>query len=222
MRLAGLAFACLVIGGGVAAGYIAADRDVDVLAGFSVHDFFELTRKNSPEAYPQANRDNKLDRIIQLRTDRADVPATNVLARGDSLRQSYAAVDPAAPPPAASAEPTPLPKPRPRVQLLRRAQASYTLLSDLQIDAIRTRLKLNAEQERSWPAVEVALRGLATRLHEMRKAGEAPTELSPESPEIVKLRAAATPFFATLNGDQKRELKTLAHLIGLGKVVAAL
>jgi hypothetical protein len=137
------------------------------------------------------------------------------------LRQSYAAVDPAAPP-AAATEAPPIPKPRPRVQLLRRAQASYTLLSDLQIDAIRTRLKLNAEQQRSWPAVEDALRGLATKLHEMRRSGEAPTELSPESPELVKLKAVATPFFAQLSGEQRRELKTLAHLIGLGKVVAAL
>ena len=221
MKAAGLALACVVIGGGVAAGYVAADRDV--FASLQALDFFELAGKSQPAVYPQTNRDNKLDRMIQLRTDRADIePATNVLARGDSLRQSYAAVDPAPRSPAVSAEPPPLPKPRPRVQLLRRAQASYTLLSDLQIDAIRTRLKLNAEQERYWPAVEVALRGLATRLHDMRKAGDAPTELSPESPEIVKLRAAATPFFATLNGDQKRELKMLAHLIGLGRVVATL
>lgn len=221
MRAAGLALACVVIAGGVAAGYVAADRDA--LAALQAFDFLELAGKTHPAVYPQTNRDNKLDRMIRLRTDRADVePSTNVLARGDSLRQSFAAVDPAAPPQAVATEPPPLPKPRPRVQLLRRAQASYTLLSDLQIDAIRTRLKLNAEQERNWPAVEVALRGLAVRLHEMRKTGGALSELSPESPEIVKLKAAATPFFAQLNADQKRELKMLAHLIGLGKVVAAL
>ncbi len=92
----------------------------------------------------------------------------------------------------------------------------------MQIDAIKTRLKLTAEQERSWPAVEAALRGLATRLHDMKKAGEAPTDLPPDSDELVKLKAAATPFFAQLNADQKRELKMLAHLIGLGKVVAQL
>ncbi len=220
MRAAGLALACVVIGGGVAAGYVAADREL-----FAAFDLFQLVQKNQaePKSYPQANRDNKLDRMAPLRTDRADVePSTNVLQRGDSLRQSYAAVDAAASPPVAAAEAPPLPKPRPRVQLLRRQQASYTLLSDLQIDAIKTRLKLNAEQERSWPAVEAALRGLATRLHEMKKSGTTPTDLSPESPELVRLKTAATPFFAQLNADQKRELKMLAHLIGLGKVVAAL
>ncbi len=106
--------------------------------------------------------------------------------------------------------------------MLRRLQSSYTLLSDMQIDAIKARLKLTAEQERSWPAVEVALRGLAVRLHEMKTSGAAVTDLSPESDELVKLKAAATPFFAQLNADQKRELKMLAHLIGLGKVVAQL
>ena len=223
MKAAGLALACLVIGGGMAAGYIAADPDV--LADVSALDFLQLTQKNEPPVYPQAVRDTKLDRMVALRTDREDIESSvNRLQRGDSLRQSYAATDPAAPPPPAAdtAEKAPLPKPRPRVQLLRRQQASYTLLSDLQIDAIRTRLKLTAEQERSWPAVEAALRGLATRLHTMKTSGETPTELPSESPELVKLKEVATPFFAQLNGEQKRELKMLAHLIGLGKVVAAL
>ena len=106
--------------------------------------------------------------------------------------------------------------------LLRRQQASYTLLSDLQIDAIKTRLKLSAEQERGWPAVEEALRALAVRLHEMKKAGEAPTDLQSDSAEFAKLKAATSPFIATLTGDQKRELRMLAHLIGLGRVVAQL
>ena len=40
--------------------------------------------------------------------------------------------------------------------------------------------------------------------------------------EIARLKAAATPFFAQLSGEQKRQLRMLAHLIGLGKVVAQL
>jgi hypothetical protein len=115
-----------------------------------------------------------------------------------------------------------MPKPRPKAQLLQRLQASYTLLSDMQIDAIKARLKLTPEQERGWPAVETALRGLAAHLHDVKKAGGVPTDLPAEADEFVKLKAAATPFFAQLNADQKRELKMLAHLIGLGKVVAQL
>jgi len=220
MRAAGLALACVVVGGGVAFGYLAADREY--FAGLQALGFLSHDQGVSEsKAYPLANRDGKVDRIAPLRTDREEFePAQSALPRGDSLRQSYAAVDPTMPKVEPIAAP-PMPKPRPKAHLLRR-QSSYTLLSDLQIDAIKTRLKLNAEQERSWPAVEAALRSLATRLHEMRKSGEAPTELSPESPELVKLKAAATPFFAQLNGEQKRELKMLARLIGLGKVVAAL
>ena len=222
MRAAGLALACVVIGGSVAVGYHAADRDL--LAGLGVLDFLHADASHSEsKPYPLANRDRKYDRVAPLRTDRLDVDPQQALQRGDSLRQSYAAVDPAAPvQQSAVAQPAPLPKPRPRAMILRRQQASYTLLSDLQIDAIRARLKLTAEQERAWPAVEEALRGLATRLHAMKAAGEQPTGLQSDSDEFAKLKAATTPFIATLTNDQKRELRMLAHLIGLGPVVAKL
>jgi len=221
MRAAGLALACVVIGGGVAFGYIAAEREL--FAGSNLLDYITSAASQAEaKIYPLANRDGKHDRVAPLRTDRLDVDRDS-LQRGDSLRQSYAAVDPAAPAPqAALAQPAPLPKPRPKAMLLRRQQASYTLLSDLQIDAIKTRLKLSAEQERAWPAVEEALRALAVRLHEMKKAGEAPTDLQSDSAEFAKLKAATTPFIATLTGDQKRELRMLAHIIGLGRVVAQL
>jgi hypothetical protein len=221
MRAAVLASACAVIGG-VALGLVVADREF--LAGLSTLDFFNSEADASEsKAYPLPNRDGKYDRIAPLRTSREDVEPELVLRRGDSLRQSYAAVDPVVPTlQAALTTPPPLPKPRPKALLLRRQQASYTLLSDLQIDAIKTRLKLNAEQQRSWPAVEDALRALATRLHDMKKAGETPTDLQADSDEFAKLKAATTPFIATLTADQKRELRMLANLIGLGSVVAQL
>jgi hypothetical protein len=222
MRAAGLALACVVIGGGVAAGYLAADREL--LAGLQALDFFSAEASQGEEkSYPLANREGKYDRMAPLRTDRLDVDREG-LQRGDALRKSYAAVDPTAPvtQQAPLAEPAPLPKPRPKAMLLRRQQASYTLLSDLQIEAIRARLKLSAEQERGWPAVEEALRALAVRLHEMKKAGQSPTDLQSDSDEFAKLKAATTPFLATLTGEQKRELRMLAHIIGLSRIVAQL
>lgn len=220
MRAAVLASACVVIGG-AALGLVVADREF--LAGLSALDFFNSEDPSESKTYPLPNRDGKYDRIAPLRTGREDVEPEQVLRRGDSLRQSYAAVDPVAPiPQSPLATPPPLPKPRPKALLLRRQQASYTLLSDLQIDAIKTRLKLNAEQQRSWPAVEEALRALATRLHEMKKAGETPTDLQADSDEFARLKAATAPFIATLTADQKRELRMLANLIGLGRVVAEL
>lgn len=222
MRAAGLALACVVVGCGVAFGYLAADREY--LADLQVLGFLARGHEaGEPDAWPQANRDGKFDRIAPLRTDRAEFePEPKVLQRGDSLRLSYGVVDPAATPVQPMTEPPPLPRARPKAQILRQLQSSYTLLSHMQVDAIKARLKLTAEQERGWPEVEAALRSLATRLHEMKKSGDAPTELSPDSAEIVRLKAAATPFFAQLRADQKRELKMLAHLIGLGKVMAQL
>jgi hypothetical protein len=38
----------------------------------------------------------------------------------------------------------------------------------------------------------------------------------------VQLKAAAGPFFAQLSAEQKRELRMLAHIIGLGSVMAQL
>jgi len=70
------------------------------------------------------------------------------------------------------------------------------------------------------PAVEVSLRALADRLHEIRSSGGALTDLPLDSPEIVGLQSAATPFIAQLRANQKQELKMLAHLVGLGKIVA--
>ena len=220
MRAAGLALACVVVVGGAAVGYVAADRE----SFASLHGLDFLNRDQSAAgsnaAYPLANRDGKHDRMAPLRTDRAEFePEPNVLQRGDSLRQSFAAVDSAATPVQPAVVSPPLPRPRPKAHLL---QSSYTLLSDLQIEAVKARLKLTPEQERGWPAVEAALRDLATRLHAMKKSGAAPTDLQPDSPELVRLKTATTPFFAQLNAGQKRELRLLGHLIGLGKVMAQL
>lgn len=217
MKVAGLALAAAVIGTGAIAGYLAADREY--FAGMRLFDSRSESRN-----YPAPNSENKRDRIPAdasgLRTRTSD-PV--VLPKADALRQSFAAVDPAAAGHLALADPSPpLPKPRPKTMLLRHQQASYTLLSDLQIDAIKTRLNLSAEQERLWPPLEAALRGLSSRLHGMKQSGEQPTHLPPDSEEIAQLKAAATPFFARLSAEQKRQLRMLAHLIGLGRVVAQL
>jgi hypothetical protein len=220
MKAAGLALACAVVAGGVAVGYFAADFE-----SFSSLQFAGRSEPVDSKDYPSSNRDGKRDRLsLELPEIQPSDPL--LFSRGDSLRQSYAATDPlnALPEPLGEAqpltEPPPIPRPRPKISILRRQQSSYTLLSDLQIDAIKTRLKLTPAQERSWPAVETALRSLAMRLHDMKKSGV--SDLRPDSTELVQLKAAASPFFAQLNADQKRELRMLAHIIGLGSVVAQL
>jgi hypothetical protein len=218
MKAAGLALAAAVIGTGAIAGYLVADREHLHFAGTRL--FASATASRN---FPAPNSENKADRI---RADasglRAELSEPVVLPKADALRQSFAAIDPAATGNQALADPSPpLPKPRPKAMLLRQ-QASYTLLSDLQIDAIKERLKLSAEQERYWPPLEAALRGLSTRLHGMKQSGESPTRLAADAEEIAQLKAAATPFFSRLSAEQKRQLRMLAHLVGLGRVIAQL
>ncbi|MFD2182696.1 hypothetical protein [Rhodoplanes azumiensis] len=97
-----------------------------------------------------------------------------------------------------------------------RARPSNALLNDAQIAAIKTRLKLTAEQERLWGPVETALRGVVWRRSADRR-GTAPAAL--DIPSLERLKTAATPFMATLREDQKREIRQLSHVMGLGELV---
>ena len=46
--------------------------------------------------------------------------------------------------------------------------------------------------------------------------------IDPEAAEVQQLKAAAMPLLFQLREDQKREIRTLARLIGLEKVAAAI
>ena len=151
----------------MAVGYLAADREL--FAGLQCARLFRTRLQGRPEprSIRRPTATARYDRMAPL-ADRSSGVRTGAPCCSGAIRCGRA-MPPSIRPrrqPSRSPKPPPLPKPRPKAQLLRRQQASYTLLSDLQIDAIKTRLKLTAEQERSWPAVEAALRGLATRLHD--------------------------------------------------------
>ncbi len=101
-------------------------------------------------------------------------------------------------------------------------QKSYALLSDAQIAGIKDRLKLSSSQEPYWPAVESALRAVARKIHETRKADPHATgaPIDPELAEVQQLKSAAMPLLFQLREDQKREVRTLARLIGLEQVAS--
>jgi hypothetical protein len=143
----------------------------------------------------------------------------------EPLRQAYAspasveATDnshEAAAPAAFAAEPPPKPKAAEKPA----PQKSYALLSDAQIAGIKERLKLSPDQEYYWPSVETALRAVAHRIEANRRvhphAGNMP--IDPDSPEVQELKSAAMPLLFGLREDQKREVRSLARLIGLEKV----
>lgn len=97
-----------------------------------------------------------------------------------------------------------------------RGRPANALLNDAQIASIKTRLKLSAEQERLWAPVETALRGVVWRRSADRR-GNAPAALDLAS--LDRLKTAAGPFMGTLREDQKREIRSLSHVMGLGELV---
>jgi hypothetical protein len=195
-----------------------------------------LSRENVPAADVAAaapsimaqanvpNRESKGDRLIvaAIAPEVAAPQSTSAMA-SEPLRQalpSTPAIE-ADRPKAAPAEPVTRPKPivRPPVQ------KSYALLSDAQIAGIKERLKLSPDQESYWPAVENALRAVAHKIHATRQADPSGTSVPPIDPdaaEVQQLKSAAMPLLFQLREDQKREVRSLARLIGLEKVAAAI
>jgi hypothetical protein len=163
---------------------------------------------------PSPNVEGKRDRLP------VEAPASEPMTdpvQGEPLRQAYAADSPLIEPTAPLSGPVPMPRARgagrPAIQ------KNYTLLSDIQIAAIRGRLKLTPAQEALWPGVEAALRVFAKTMHDKRQAGGLPA-IDGESAELEQLKAAAMPLIAQLREDQKREVRSLARIIGLEAVAS--
>jgi hypothetical protein len=88
------------------------------------------------------------------------------------------------------------------------ARRSASFLSDAQISIIKGRLNLLPHQERYWPAVESALRGIF-----LRKTRDGSTSL--DSGSVQRLYAAARDLVSSLNVAQLREVQRLARLVGV-------
>jgi hypothetical protein len=100
------------------------------------------------------------------------------------------------------------------------------MLNDAQIASIRRRLNLTPDQEQMWPAVEAALRNLAytsTRDARRRGAPASAAQLAsadPNSAEVQDLKSAAIPLIMSFNNEQKDEVRSLAHVMGLDKLAS--
>jgi hypothetical protein len=102
------------------------------------------------------------------------------------------------------------------------ASRHNTVLNDAQIASIKQRLNLTPDQERMWPAVEVALRklGYAKKNGGQRRdhaPGALPTELA--GGDVQDLKSAATPLIMSFSQEQERELRLLAQIAGLEKLI---
>jgi hypothetical protein len=169
--------------------------------------------------------------------DRLPVAATLALAAFEpqppaaeatqSLRLAFASttagIEPSKPVAAAPVNAPEAAKPRLVTRPSPPPQKPYTLLSDAQIATIKERLRLSADQESYWPAVETALRAVARKIHATREAtahASGAPPIDPDSAEVQQLKSAAMPLLFQLREDQKREVRTLARLIGLEKVAS--
>ncbi len=66
------------------------------------------------------------------------------------------------------------------------------------------------------------MRAVARKIHATRQADPHATgaPIDPDSEEVQQLKSAAMPLLFQLREDQKREVRSLARLIGLEKVAA--
>ena len=153
-------------------------------------------------------------------------PAQTDSIPNEPLRQAFAATSSAEIEGLKVADPAgPSAPPKPKLVARPPVQKSYTLLSDTQIAGIKERLKLSPSQEYYWPAVENALRAVAHKIYASRQAdptNAAAVPIDPEAAEVQQLKSAAMPLLFQLREDQKREVRSLARLIGLEKVAAAI
>jgi hypothetical protein len=175
---------------------------------------------------PVTNWENKTDKLAVAGV--APIPARlpqAVAAVSDPMRLAFASTTAdietpsvATPPPTGLVPTVP---PKPKLAGKPAPQKSYALLSDAQIAGIKDRLKLSSSQQAYWPEVETALRAVAKKIHETRRANpHAATPIDPESPEVQQLKSAAMPLLFQLREDQKNEVRTLARLIGLEQVAS--
>ena len=139
----------------------------------------------------------------------------------EPLRQAYASTAPSdigAP----NITAAPAAPPKPKAVNKPAVQKNYALLSDVQIAGIKERLKLSPDQESYWPGVEKALRAIARKIHSTRQADPAAgtPPIDPDAEEVQQLKSAAMPLLFQLREDQKREVRSLARIIGLEKVAS--
>ena len=97
---------------------------------------------------------------------------------------------------------------------------SNAVLNDSQLAGIKKRLNLTPEQERYWPAVEAELRKMEYTRKSQGNSRTASIDMSKMN--VEGLKSAGFPLVMSFSDDQRRELRSLAHLLGLESVMAGL
>jgi hypothetical protein len=139
-------------------------------------------------------------------------------------------VAPAAPPRKTEARPASQPKSELKsaaAETTRNGNRPGFVLNDAQIASIKTRLHLSPDQEQMWPAVEAALRNIAyAKGRDGRRHNGADTaevaSLDPYGPEVQGLKSAAVPLIMSFSDEQRSEVRSLAHVMGLDQLASQL
>jgi hypothetical protein len=105
---------------------------------------------------------------------------------------------------------------KPAVAAPRRSNA---VLNDSQLASIKRRLNLTPEQERYWPAVEAQLRKMEYKKDASGRSNRT-ASIDMSKVDVQGLKSAGFPLVMSFNDDQKRELRSLAHLLGLESVIS--
>src|SRR3954469_17279316 len=206
-----LALVCFLVAGAAAASILGRDS---VSA-----DRFEIAPVLAKS--PSANREGKKDKLPLAMA--ALPPADDSQRLPEQCRQAFASDSPFSPQRPKLAAPQTAPSvDKPKAAAKPAVQKSYALLSDIQIAGIKERLKLSPSQEQHWPGVENALRAIARKIHATRQGNPhaAGAPIDPEWAEVQELKSVAMPLLFQLREDQKREVRSLAHVIGLGSVAS--
>ena len=120
------------------------------------------------------------------------------------------------------------PTERSRGQHWRPSVQDITAFGDARIAAIHAGLKLNADQEKNWPAVESALRDIAKQRSERfaaRASADRPKDpierlslraevMAQRGASLKKLADAAGPLYKSLDDGQKHRFMVLARFEG--------
>jgi hypothetical protein len=143
------------------------------------------------------------------------------------VETAVTAPEPIAPPapPTAAAKPN---APTPAAPARHVASRPSSVLNDAQIASIKKRLNLTPDQAPLWPAVETALRNISYKGKDTKVAnlgngtGHGPMAyVDTNSAEVQQLKYAALPLIMRLNDDQKREVKSMAYVMGLESVASS-
>jgi hypothetical protein len=107
------------------------------------------------------------------------------------------------------------------VAAARPTHRSNAVLNESQLASIKRRLNLTREQERYWPAVEAELRKLEYKKDPKSPQGSRTAAVDMSRVNMEGLKSAGFPLIMSFNDDQRQELKSLAHLLGLESVVSS-